>query len=604
MSLTSSLLRLFKHFNQRRRWQLAGLVLLMLVGAVSEMATLGAVVPFLALLADPSKVSNYLMLQTVFSWFGGTPKNMLLSAAVFFCLVTVFGGLLRLLLTWAGLRFSHGIGADLGGAVYLRTLHRPYNWHVSKNTSEILAAIEKVNVVMGAVIVPLTQSLVAAVIAAGLLIMLLTIDSQAALIAGLGFLMVYAMTTMVLRRRLVQNSHTAAKNATKRIQAVQEGLGGIRDVLLDGSQAIYHERFTRFDWALRQAQAANNFFVAAPRYAIEALGMVLIVTLAYWLSVREGGLGGAFPVLGGLAIGAQKLLPQMQAMYSGWASFSGSVHMLHEVLDMIDEPILAAHCQGSNAPQTSSPADADLVAWPKISAPFIALRHVSFCFKPGTANVLQDINLNIDRGARVGIIGGTGSGKSTFIDLVMGLLSPSSGRIEIDGKTLDPCNCGAWKRRIAHVPQAIYLSDATIAQNIAFGIPSAQIDMAQVRLAAQKAQIADFIENLPLKYQTPVGERGVRLSGGQRQRIGLARALHKQADVLIFDEATSALDYATEQLVMNVIYELSKEITIIIIAHRISSLRQCDQIIEFSKTNPIKYGPFNSVAAKYLSEVK
>ncbi len=592
------LIRLLSHISRRRRWQLVGLIGMMLVGALAEMATLGAVVPFLALLADPSMANKYSVLQTIFNWFGSKQENFLLSTGILFSIIALGAGLIRMLMMWSSMRFSYGLGADIGGEVYRRILYQPYSWHVSRNSSEILAAIDKVNVVVGGVLTPLMQGAVALVISVGILAMLLAIDMRTALIAGVGFSVFYGVTTLILRHQLVHNSKVISSYTTHRVQAIQEGLGSIRDVLLDGIQPFYHRRFATFDYVLRRAQSSNAVIGASPRYIIEAAGMVLIVGLAYWLSPREGGVNTAIPILGALAIGAQKLLPQIQLIYYSWSSISGCRNQLQDVLNLLDQSIPSEynyiqaipsdhHCEACSAGVGEFPnatiASLEGTRQPRIVTPLIALRDVSFRYKPDDHEVLQGINLEIPKGAHIGFIGKTGSGKSTLIDLIMGLLEPTVGQIEIDGQPLNAQNRRAWQVRIAHVPQSIYLSDTSIAENIAFGVPTAQIDDAGIRAAAAKAQLADFIESLPAQYQTQVGERGVRLSGGQRQRIGIARALYKRAEVIVFDEATSALDNETEQSVMQSIESVGKDLTVLIIAHRLSTLGNCHYIIELDQ---------------------
>lgn len=619
MTITKNLIRLFLHISVRRRWQLGGLLALMLVGALAEMATLGAVVPFLALLADPSIVHKYPLFQQSFMWGETPPNNVALSAALLFGIVAIGAGFVRMLLMWVSLRISFGLGADIGSEVYRRTLYQPYSWHVSRNSSEILSGIDKVNNVIGGIITPLLQGAVAVVLSLGILAMLITVDPETAFTAGLGFCLLYGVTTYVLRRKLVRNSKIISANITHRVRAVQEGLGGIRDVLLDGTQPIYLRRFAAVDYTMRRCQAANNLIGASPRFIIEAVGMVLIASLAYWLTERQGGLSKALPVLGALAVGAQKLLPQMQLVYQSWSSISGNHNQLEDVLDLLERPIpnewIPPDCPISTRLTLSqnvktriplSPLDRkkgggnvrDLPQQVRDGGmidkvkPLIALRDVSFRYKPDAPVVLRSINLEIPRGSTVGFIGKTGSGKSTLIDLVMGFLEPTTGVIEIDGNPLREEHRRSWQLRLAHVPQSIFLSDATIAENIAFGVPVGDIDMPRVRSAAAKAELAHFIETLPQQYQTAVGERGVRLSGGQRQRIGLARALYKQADVLVLDEATSALDDATEESVMAAIKALGNELTVLMIAHRVSTLRDCDQIIELADGTVLRRGDY------------
>jgi ATP-binding cassette subfamily B protein len=278
-----------------------------------------------------------------------------------------------------------------------------------------------------------------------------------------------------------------------------------------------------------------------------------------------------------LALGAQRLLPLMQQLFGNWSVVAGSKGSMRDVLNLLDQPLPTFANQSEPEPLKLSQS--------------IVFQEVSFRYSNHTPWVLNDVNLTIPKGAHVGIIGATGSGKSTLLDLMMGLLRPTRGRILVDGNPIDLTNQRAWQRTIAHVPQSIYLTDATITENIAFGIPPGQIDIERVRKAAQQAQIAHFIESRIEGYDAVVGERGVRLSGGQRQRIGIARALYKQASVLIFDEATSALDNDTEQAIMETIEDLNKEITLFMIAHRISTLKKCNLtlIVENGKITVQKF---------------
>jgi ATP-binding cassette subfamily B protein len=517
--------------------------------------------------------------RDLFTWLGATQDDMLVWAGLLFAAITGFAAVARLVMLWVGNRFSFGLGCDIGGQVYLRTLYRPYTWHVSRNSSEILAGIHKVDTVIFNVIGQLVLGVVAVMMSLAIIATLLAIDATTALIAVAGFSVLYGVTTVIARRRLRRNGQVIARNETKRLQAVQEGLGGIRDVLLDATQRVYYQRFTELDYAMRRAQSANGMLGEAPRIIVEAAGTVLLVALAYALGHHHGGLAGALPVLGALALGAQKLLPQMQAAYRTWSYVNSSGRQLGDVLDLLDAPIPEEYLvRRPRAPLAAVDS----------GRPLIALRDVGFRYTAEAPNVLSGITLEIARGARIGIVGATGSGKSTLIDLIMALLPPSAGHIEIDGEPLTSENRRDWQARIAHVPQAIFLSDTSIAENIAFGIPADEIDLERVGLAARQAQLAGFIETLPQGYQTVVGERGVRLSGGQRQRIGLARALYKQTDVLVLDEATSALDDATESDVMDAIRQLHEQMTVLIIAHRISTLRNCDWILQLGSDGEVR----------------
>jgi ATP-binding cassette subfamily B protein len=314
---------------------------------------------------------------------------------------------------------------------------------------------------------------------------------------------------------------------------------------------------------------------------MEALGMVLIAVLAFGLSRSSQGVATALPVLGALALGAQRLLPALQQGYGAWASIAGSQASLDDTVALIDQPLPPELVLPVPAPQPLRDA--------------ICFKAVRFRYTSDSPWVLDGLDLTIPRGTRVGLVGGTGSGKSTTLDLLMGLLAPTEGEVLVDGQPIVGARVRAWQRTIAHVPQSIYLADTTFTENIAFGIPRAEVDMERVQHAARQAQIAAFIESRPEGYEAYVGERGVRLSGGQRQRIGIARALYKRASVLVLDEATSALDNATEQSVMEAIEGLHRDLTILLIAHRLTTVRRCDTIAELAYGRVVAQAPYEEL---------
>jgi len=315
--------------------------------------------------------------------------------------------------------------------------------------------------------------------------------------------------------------------------------------------------------------------------------MILIALLAYSLSLRPGGIGVALPVLGAVAFGAQRLLPALQQGYGAWATIAGKRASVATTLDLLDQPIAAELLR-------PPPRRVELVRE-------IRFDSVRFRYAADGPWVLDGLSFAIRKGARVGIVGGTGSGKTTTLDLLMGLLLPTAGTVEVDGVPLGGETTRGWQRVIAHVPQTIYLADASMAENIALGTPPEAIDMDRVRRAARRAQIADFIESGADGYAAKVGERGIRLSGGQRQRIGIARALYKEAGVVVFDEATSALDTTTEQSVMQAIEDLDRDLTILMIAHRLSTVRHCDVIMELGRGRVIACGTYDELLERSAS---
>ena len=565
-------MNLWHHLSHRRQKQFYLLVLLMIMGSFSEVISLGAILPFLGVLTAPEQVYQHHLMQPFIEALKLTePKQLILPITITFIALTLLAGSVRLALLYVMTRISYATGAELSINIYRRTLYQEYSVHVARNSSEVInGIITKTGTAIG-VITSFLTLMSSIILLFGIIGALLVINMQIALIASIGFGLLYWMVTHYTRLRLERNSQIIADQSTLMIKSLQEGLGGIRDVLIDGSQNFYSQIYRNADLPLRRASGDNVFIAGSPRFVMEGIGMALIAVLAYTMTHQQGGINSAIPVLGALALGAQRLLPAMQQTYASYSSIKGAKSSLKDVIKLLEQPLPSYADQPHAAP-----------------IPFakeIELNNLSFRYTKQGPWVLEGINLKLPKGGRIGFVGVTGSGKSTLIDIIMGLLPPTDGELLIDNQTVNDKNRRAWQARIAHVPQNIYLSDSTIEENIAFGIPKHQIDHQQVKKAAQQAQMTEFIEQLEDGYQTIVGEQGVRLSGGQRQRIGIARTLYKKANVIVLDEATSSLDNETEQAVMQAIEGLGRELTILIIAHRLTTLRGCDQIVSLDKKN-------------------
>jgi len=560
--------RLWFYISPRRRIQLGLLLVLMVIASLGEVVSIGAVLPFLGTIVDPQQVFDSEMSAPLIGMLGiSQPSELILPLTIVFIIAAVVSGILRIALLWAQTRLGHAIGADLSFEIYRSTLYQTYATHVSRSSSEVIAGItEKSNGVVSSIITPLLMLASSVFLIFTIMATLLSINPIIALSAFFCFGLIYAVIIYATKRRLLLNGQRISNLVTKRIKALQEGLGGIRDVLLDGAQSTYTQVYRGADLPLRHAQASNQVIAGSPRYGIEAMGMVLIAVLAYILVSNSGDISNTIPVLGALAIGAQRMLPMLQQGFSSWSSIKGAEAVLNDALELLEQPLPFYANQKQPLPMLFEQA--------------IVIKDLSFRYAPEAPWVLRHLNLQINKGARVGFIGATGSGKSTLLDILMGLLEVTDGQLVIDNTPIDDENHRAWRANIAHVPQTIFLADATIAENIAFGISTEEINHDWVRKAAQMAQIAETIERLEGQYEMIVGERGVRLSGGQRQRIGIARALYKQANVIIFDEATSALDNKTERAVMDAIDNIGRETTILMIAHRLTSLSGCDRVIE------------------------
>lgn len=577
--VTAAVVRLLRHLSAARRRQAVRIWLFMLTGAFAEMLSIGALLPFLTLLAAPEQLSRYPLFTHTIDALGLSQGQILPATTALFIVSAVICMIVRLMLLRVAQRFVFAVGHDLGLKLYDHLLHQSYLYHTLHNSAEMQAGIQKINNITNLFLQPLMQGLISLTVMAFIVAVLAWADPMLAAIAIGGFGGVYVAISFTARRVLQRNSGRLASLSTQRIQAVQEGMGAIRDVLIERAQPLYLAKFAQLDRAFRNAQSVTTLLANAPRYLVEGMGLVLIAVVAIVMARQPGGLAAAFPVLGALAVGAQRLMPLLQQAYFGWSQMMTNHLNLTNVLDVLDQPV--------DRPDRAAPP-----------LPFtrdIALRDLTFGYG-AAATALDDVSLTISKGERVGLVGRTGSGKSTALDLIMGLLQPQSGAVMVDGHALtDAQDRFRWQANINHVPQVVFLADDTIAANIAFGQEPSTIDMADVRRAAEAAHAAEFIETLPDGYASTVGEQGMRLSGGQRQRIGLARALYAHRPVLVLDEATSALDSVTEDAVMASIRELDADLTVIIVAHRLSTLRHCSRIIQLDGGRIVAEGSFAEV---------
>lgn len=566
--MIKSLKRLWSHLSRRRRLELTLVLIMVVLTSFAEVLTIGTVLPFLGALAEPEKIFHHPVVQPMVRVLELSEGSQLLfPLTVAFGLAAIFAGAMRLTLVWAQARYSSVIGTDFGISIFRRTLYQPYSFHLARNSGDVISAISnKTTVVVFQTLFPLLVVVSSFIMLAAITLVLLYLEPMIALSAICGFASIYAIVIVLTKKRMFTYGEQINLEQNKVIRALQEGLGGVRDILIDGTQSTFCEIYRRSDFLLRRAQANMLIIGNGPRFVVEAMGMVLITGLAFNFSERQQDISGVMPVLGALALGAQRLMPAMQQVYSGWTAIRGSQATLLDVLDMLDQPL----------PEHADQPFPQPIAFSRS----ITMNNLGLRYLDSEPWVLRNLTLEFPKGARVGFIGQTGSGKSSLLDVIMGLLQPTEGYLSIDGTPVSNVNCRAWQICVAHVPQSIFLTDASVTENIAFGVSSDRIDIDRVRWAAEQAQIAQTIESWSSGYETLVGERGMRLSGGQRQRIGIARALYKQAGVIIFDEATSALDNETERAVMQAIDGLSKDLTVIIVAHRLSTLKNCTMIVE------------------------
>jgi len=584
ISFIDILLSIFPHINKKRKLQLALLAILTFITSLTEVISLSAVIPFITALMNPEAVFNNIYLSNYIRLFGiSSPQELITPIVILFGLAAILAGACRIVLLFVSTQLSHSIGADFSKEAYRLTLYQPYEEHILKNSSEIISGITRKIDILTGIIVSLISVATSLPLFVAILSTILFFEPFIASIMIVSFATFYSFIAILARSKLKLNSSDIANNQTRQIKFIQEGLGSIRDVILDGIHDYYCNNYNISIEKFRKASGGNVFITQFPRFAMESIAMVLVSILAYSLYDSDGGIAEAIPTLAILAVAAQRLLPLLQIIYGNVSNIFGSHSGIIDALNLLNQTI---------EDQSFDTKD-KFVTFKKE----IKFDNIKFKYSNTDKWILNNLSLTISKGSVVGFIGVTGSGKSTLLDLLMSLVRPNEGKLLIDDVEITIDNHKLWQKKVAHVPQFIYLIDATIKENIAIGIPFSKIDDVRVKKAALQAGLEDFIMSNAEGYDLIVGERGIRLSGGQRQRIGIARALYKQADVLILDEATSSLDSKTELEVMNQINLLSDSLTIVIVAHRLSTLANCSKIVKIENGNIASIGEYKDFLA-------
>ena len=576
--------------RERRR----GLIVFALLLTVAFVDVLGvaSVMPFIAMLANPEVVETNRYLAATYAALGFESRESFLFflGLVFFTMLMVSLAL-RAIGLWAQLRFSQNREFSWSTRLVGGYLRQPYEWFLNRHTSDLSTSVlAEVKQVIGGALFPLMQVIAQTLLALFLLVLLIIIDPVLAVAMGGLLGGSYLAISIALRRRLKRIGVERRLANKARFHVVHEAFGGIKDLKISGLEETLVNRFRAPAQVLASRQISAGLIGQLPSFAMQALlfgGMLLI--LLYLMATR-GGFQEAVPIIAVYAFAGYRLMPALQSIY-------GNVSQLR-----FSEAALEGLCTDFASFKAPPPEGAGALAQERRDRlplrEVLALEEVVYAYPGAARDAVDHLSMQIPACTTVGLVGSTGSGKTTTVDLLLGLLRPREGRIRIDGQELTDDRVRLWQRSLGYVPQQIFLSDDTVAGNIAFGLPKHRIDMDAVERAAKIANLHDFVMNeLPEGYQTHVGERGVRLSGGQRQRIGIARALYHDPDVLILDEATSALDNLTEQAVMEAVHNLGHRKTIILIAHRLTTVRNCDRIFLLEHGRLLASGPYDELVA-------
>ena len=567
---------LFEPAEVRR---LAIIVIAMVLTGLLQTVGIASIMPFLAVVSSPAVVRENPYFAQAFDTLGfDDTREFLVALGVLFVALMVAANGLATLTNWATVRLQWRTQVRLSHRLLSRYVEAPYGFHLYQNSAKLgKTLLGDVNRVISGVLIPGLNMLARIISTAFIVALLVWADPLLALVVSSVVGGFYGLLYAVVRKRQARLGDEATVATKERFQVANEAFGGIKDLKVLGREDFVLTRFSEPAARYARAHAAHGMLAVLPRFALETLAYGgIVVVILYLLETRES-LDQVIPLLAIYAFGTNRLMPAVQEIFQSLTQVRFNTPALEAMYADLRSDDLArlkgllpstphqAAVQGAGAPAMSVKRN-------------IRFEDVAFRYPRAEESTLCNVNLEIPANHTVAFVGETGAGKTTLVDLLLGLFEPTEGRILVDDVPLDVTTVGAWRKNVGYVPQAIFLGDATIAENIAFGIPKRSIDFDAVEAAASAAHLDEFVRRIPGGYETVVGERGVRLSGGQRQRIGIARALYHNPSVIVMDEATSALDNVTEGIVMQAIHELGEHRTIILIAHRLSTVRECDVI--------------------------
>ena len=593
--------------ERRNLYMLMGAVIVM---AGLEVVSVASIMPFLSVAANPESIHENAFLKWGYEYFGYTSVDTyLISLGLASLAALVSSNAFIILVLWLQDRYVWNRNHSISKRLLQRYLYQPYEYFLTRNSADLSKNIlEESREVTVQLLQPALQGIAKAVVAIAIVGFLLIIEPFVALGVAVVLGGAYVLIYLYVREKLedIGSRRVCANQA--RFQTVSEVFGGIKEVKIRGKESVFLDQFDEPSKMYARYQTINKVVNKSPRYILEALAFGGVIAIAVYLIAVQEDLRQVVPMLGLYAFAGYRLMPALQRAFKGFAMLrfnQEALRTLHDDIMGVSDDLMVSESrsQTSHVDRHRSVADATPRYDSDIASENVLcledtlrLDDVSYTYPESVEPAVSNVSLSIEARSMVGFVGQTGSGKTTVVDIILGLLRPEEGDVSIDGESLFDGNTGAWQRGIGYVPQSIYLADETVANNIAFGVPNDDVDLDRVAEVAHMAQIHDFIEGeMPQGYYTSVGERGVKLSGGQRQRIGIARALYHAPSLLVFDEATSALDQATESKVMQAIHGLSGQHTIILIAHRLSTVSRAQRIFMLSKGRLVGTGTYDEL---------
>jgi ABC-type multidrug transport system fused ATPase/permease subunit len=584
--LIGNLFNLLSPYQRKRFFILQLLVILM---SIVEILGVASIIPFMALVGDMSQLQQDSFFASLYKMSGITSESQFVFVLGICVLIMLFISMMISVFTiWGLSMFANKIGTEIADRLYAHYLNQDWLFHASGSSAQLTKKIATETMrVTGAILVPLMYLNSKVVLSLLMSISIFVYDPKVAAIGLSIFAISYFFLFKGVRNKLNKNGIAISEVNEERFRLMNEGFGGIKDVLLMGRDSDFINRFNKTGKTLAYSQGTNIALAQAPRYFVELLAFgSMILLILYLIASHNGNLGMILPIISVYAIGTIKLLPAFQQIYSSIAIIKANIPAFESIQqDLYDSPHTGEILKKVE----------ESYLHPKKQ---ISLEKVRFTYPKKQQPALDGLSIEIPINSVIGIVGPSGSGKSTLIDILLGLIKPDQGELKIDDEIIDSKNCRSWQNTIGFVAQSIFLSEGSIAENIAFGIPHNEIDFKQVEYALDLAHLTELTNSLKQGIHTKVGERGIQLSGGQRQRIGIARALYHKAEVLVFDEATSSLDGITEKMIMEAIHQFSGKKTIILIAHRLKTVQKCDNLFFIDNGKVVDQGTYDELIEK------